>query len=204
MDSAHPDGPPPLTAAFLRRRLSEPEPAAAAAEAEAARAQGMAAAVLVPIIMEAAPRILLTRRADHLRNHGGQVSFPGGRIDPEDASPEAAALREAWEEVALDPDAVELVGRLPLHETGTGFLVTPVVGLVTPGIALRPAAAEVAAILSLPLGQLLDPSQPTRSRVKLKGGDWRDVWVWPHDDHHIWGATAAILVSLARRLRGGA
>jgi len=203
MDRAHPDGPTSLTAAFLRRRLSDPEPAAAAAEAEAARAEGMAAAVLVPIIMEDAPRILLTRRADHLRNHGGQVSFPGGRIDPEDASPEAAALREAWEEVALDPEAVELVGRLPLHETGTGFLVTPVVGLVSPGVALRPAAAEVAAILSLPLGQLLDPSQPTRSRVKLKGGDWRDVWVWPHDDHHIWGATAAILVSLARRLRGG-
>jgi 8-oxo-dGTP pyrophosphatase MutT (NUDIX family) len=194
---------PRLTAAFLRRRLAEPEPASAAAEAAAALADGMAAAVLVPIIMEAEPRILLTRRADHLRSHGGQVSFPGGRIDPEDASPEAAALREAWEEVALDPAAVELIGRLPPHETGTGFVVTPVVGLVTPGVVLRPAAAEVAAILSLPLTLLLDPGQPTRSRVKLKGGDWRDVWVWPHDDHHIWGATAAILVSLARRLRGG-
>jgi 8-oxo-dGTP pyrophosphatase MutT (NUDIX family) len=195
-----------LTAACLRRRLAEPEPAAdeAEAEAEAARREGMAAAVLVPIIMEAAPRILLTRRADHLRSHGGQVSFPGGRIDPGDASPEAAALREAWEEVALDPAAVELIGRLPLLETGTGFLVTPVVGLVRPGVMLRPAADEVAAILSLPLAVLLDPSQPTRSRIKLKGGDWRDVWVWPHDDHHIWGATAAILVSLARRLRGGA
>ncbi len=193
-----------LTAACLRRRLAEPEPAADVVEAEAARVEGMAAAVLVPIIMEAAPRILLTRRADHLRSHGGQVSFPGGRIDPEDASPEAAALREAWEEVALDPAAVELIGRLPLLETGTGFLVTPVVGLVRPGVVLRPAADEVAAILSLPLAVLLDPSQPTRSRIKLKGGDWRDVWVWPHDDHHIWGATAAILVSLARRLRGGA
>jgi len=199
-----PEDQPPPDAAFLRRRLAEPEPAADAAAAEAAMAEGMAAAVLVPIIMEAEPRILLTRRADHLRSHGGQVSFPGGRIDPEDTSPEAAALREAWEEVALDPAAVELIGRLPLHETGTGFLVTPVVGLVTPGVVLRPAAAEVAAILSLPLAVVLDPSQPTRSRVKLKGGDWRDVWVWPHDDHHIWGATAAILVSLARRLRGGA
>ncbi len=196
-----------LTPAFLRRCLGPP--AADAEEAEAARADrmeawGMAAAVLVPIIMEAAPRILLTRRADHLRSHGGQVSFPGGRIDPEDASPEAAALREAWEEVGLDPDCVELIGRLPLHETGTGFLVTPVVGLVTPGLVLRPAAAEVAAILSLPLGLLLDPAQPTRSRIKLRGGDWRDVWVWPHDEHYIWGATAAILVSLARRLRDSA
>jgi 8-oxo-dGTP pyrophosphatase MutT (NUDIX family) len=204
IEIAQPNDRQPLTAGFLRRRLAESEPAVDAAEAAAAQADGMAAAVLVPIIMETEPRILLTRRADHLRSHGGQVSFPGGRIDPEDGSPEAAALREAWEEVALDPAAVEVIGRLPLHETGTGFLVTPVVGLVTPGVALRPAAAEVAAILSLPLGLLLDPSQPTRSRVKLKGGDWRDIWVWPHDDHHIWGATAAILVSLARRLRGGA
>jgi 8-oxo-dGTP pyrophosphatase MutT (NUDIX family) len=206
-ESAEPGGHPQdrtaLTAAFLRRRLAEAEAESESGQAEAAQANGLAAAVLVPIIMEAEPRILLTRRAEHLRSHGGQVSFPGGRIDPEDESPEAAALREAWEEVALDPAAVELIGRLPLHETGTGFLVTPVVGLVTPGVALRPAAAEVAAILSLPLGRLLDPSQPTRSRIKLKGGDWREVWVWPHDDHHIWGATAAILVSLARRLRGG-
>jgi 8-oxo-dGTP pyrophosphatase MutT (NUDIX family) len=201
--AGHPAEPPP-TAAFLRLRLARAEPAGEAAEAEAARAEGLAAAVLVPIIMEAEPRILLTRRADHLRSHGGQVSFPGGRIDPEDASPEAAALREAWEEVALDPAAVELIGRLPVHETGTGFLVTPVVGLVRPGVVLRPEAAEVAAILSLPLSLLLDPQQPRRSRVKLNGGDWREVWVWPHDDHHIWGATAAILVSLAKRLRSEA
>ena len=193
----------PLTADFIRRRLAEPG-TRNGTDAEVTRSGGMAAAVLVPIIMEAEPRILLTRRADHLRSHGGQVSFPGGRIDPEDVSPEAAALREAWEEVALDPEAVEVIGRLPLHETGTGFVVTPIVGLVKPDVLLRAAAAEVAAILSLPLTLLLDPSQPTRSRVKLKGGDWHDVWVWPHDDHHIWGATAAILVSLARRLRGGA
>jgi 8-oxo-dGTP pyrophosphatase MutT (NUDIX family) len=204
-DSAEAAGQPPLTAAFIRDRLAEAETKTETeTEGEAERAEGMAAAVLVPIIMEREPRILLTRRAEHLRSHGGQVSFPGGRIDPEDESPEAAALREAWEEVALDPRAVELIGRLPLHETGTGFVVTPVVGLVTPGVVLRPAADEVAAILSLPLGLLLDPSQPSRSRVKLKGGDWRDMWVWPHEDHHIWGATAAILVSLARRLRGGA
>ncbi len=188
-----------LTAACLRSRLAGSAPAVDDIEAG-----GVEAAVLVPILMEDAPRILLTRRADHLRRHGGQVSFPGGRIDPGDASPEAAALREAWEEVALDPAAVELIGRLPVHRTGTGFRVTPVVGLVTPGVVLRPAAAEVAAILSLPLGLLLDPGLPTRSRITLESGDWREVWVWPHDDHHIWGATAAILVSLAMRLRGGA
>jgi 8-oxo-dGTP pyrophosphatase MutT (NUDIX family) len=203
-DRADPPEALPLTAEFLRRRMARAEPAREAADAEAARADGLAAAVLVPIIMDAAPRILLTRRADHLRSHAGQVSFPGGRIDPEDASPEAAALREAWEEVALDPAAVEVIGRLPMHETGTGFVVTPVVGLVRPGVTLRPAAAEVAAILSLRLDLLLDPGQPRRSRVKLKGGEWREFWVWPHDDHHIWGATAAILLSLARRLQGEA
>lgn len=170
---------------------------------DVAQAEGLAAAVLVPIMMEAEPRILLTRRADHLRSHGGQVSFPGGRIDPGDTGPEAAALREAWEEVALDPKAVEIIGRLPQHETGTGFLVTPVVGLVTPGVVLRPAADEVAEIFSLPLALLLDPAQARRSRIRLKGGEWREYWVWPHDVHQIWGATAAILMSLALCLRSG-
>jgi 8-oxo-dGTP pyrophosphatase MutT (NUDIX family) len=191
---------PALSAAFLRGRLSRPFPS----DADVTGLTGRAAAVLIPVIMEAEPRILLTRRADTLRNHGGQVSFPGGRIDPEDASPEAAALREAWEEVGLDPREVELIGRLPVHETGTGFLVTPVVGLVNPGISLAPEAAEVAAILSLPLALLLDPAQPRRSRIRVRGEEWRDVWVWPHADHHIWGATAAMLVTLANRLRGEA
>lgn len=194
-----------LTAEFLRDRLlSRVAPPVDESGMVASRSPDLAAAVLVPIIMETEPRILLTRRADHLRSHAGQVSFPGGRIDPEDGSPEAAALREAWEEVALDPRAVEPIGRLPILQTGTGFLVTPVVGLVKPDVILRPAAAEVAAILSLPLAVLLDPTQPTRRRMKVKGGDWREFWVWPHDDHHIWGATAAILVSLARRLRDDA
>jgi 8-oxo-dGTP pyrophosphatase MutT (NUDIX family) len=187
---------PALTAAFLRERLSRPGP-----HPDAITSEGRAAAVLIPIVMEAEPRILLTRRADTLRNHGGQVSFPGGRIDPEDASAEAAALREAWEEIGLDPGAVDIIGELPIHETGTGFHVTPVVGLVTPGISLRPEAAEVAALLSLPLALLLDPKQPRRSRIRLRGQEWRDVWVWPHADHHIWGATAAMLVTLAERLR---
>jgi len=126
-------------------------------------------------------------------------------MDPADPSPESAALREAWEEVGLDPSAVEVIGRLPLHETGTGFLVTPVVGLVPPDIVLKPDASEVAALLSLPISVLLDPAQPARRRMKLPGGgEWRDIYVWPHDDHYIWGATAAILLSLARRLRGEA
>jgi len=191
-----------LTAEELRARLGRPVPPATRVEVAARMMQGRAAAVLVPIIMEPAPRVLLTRRADHLRHHGGQVSFPGGRIDPTDLSPEAAALREAWEEVKLDPRAVEIVGRLPLHETGTGFVVTPVVGLLPPGLDLHPEASEVADLLSLPVSVLLDPAQPTRRRMRPPGStDWRDIYVWPHDDHYIWGATAAILLSLAQWLR---
>jgi 8-oxo-dGTP pyrophosphatase MutT (NUDIX family) len=190
-----------MTEAELREALARPVTMAERRETAARAEHGLAAAVLVPIILQPAPRILLTRRADHLRHHGGQVSFPGGRIDPDDAGPEAAALREAWEEIALPPAAVDVIGRLSVHETGTGFLVTPIVGLVTPGVDLRPAADEVAELLTLPLGVLLDPAQPRHQRMKLKTGDWRDIWVWPHDDHYIWGATAAILLDLAERLR---
>lgn len=190
-----------MTEAELRDALARPVTLAERRETAARAEHGLAAAVLVPIVLTPTPRILLTRRADHLRHHGGQVSFPGGRIDPDDAGPEAAALREAWEEIALPPAAVEVIGRLSVLETGTGFLVTPIVGLVTPGVELRPAVDEVAELLTLPLGVLLDPAQPKHKRMKLKTGDWRDIWVWPHDEHYIWGATAAILLDLAQRLR---
>ncbi|MCB8875622.1 CoA pyrophosphatase [Acidisoma silvae] len=187
--------------AELRARLARPVAVAERRDIADSTAQGLAAAVLVPIILDPSPRILLTKRATHLRHHAGQVSFPGGRIDAQDASPEAAALREAWEEIAMPAGAVDLIGRLSNIETGTGFLVTPVIGLLAPGVPLHPAAEEVAEILTLPLSVLLDPEQPKRQRMKLKTGDWRDIWVWPHDDHYIWGATAAILLDLAQRLR---
>ena len=190
-----------MTEAELREVLSRPVPETERRDVAEHAAHGLAAAVLVPIILEPDPRILLTKRADHLRKHGGQVSFPGGRIDAEDAGPEAAALREAWEEIALPPAAVDIIGRLSVMETGTGFLVTPIVGIVAPGVPLHPAEAEVSEILTLPLALLLDPAQPARQRMKLKDGIWRDIWVWPHDDHYIWGATAAILLDLAHRLR---
>jgi 8-oxo-dGTP pyrophosphatase MutT (NUDIX family) len=167
-----------------------------------ATAELVAAAVLVPILTGPAPSVLLTKRTAHLSSHAGQVSFPGGRIDPDDADAEAAALREASEEIGLDPAAVELAGRLPDQITGTGYIVTPVVGLLGPRpAALRLAPEEVDALLELPLSVLLDPAAPQRRRAQLRGR-WREFWVWPHPEHEIWGATAAILVQLARRLRG--
>jgi 8-oxo-dGTP pyrophosphatase MutT (NUDIX family) len=164
------------------------------------------AAVLVAFLMGAQPGILLTKRTAHLSKHAGQVSFPGGRIDIEDASPEAAALREAHEEIALEPGHVELTGRLGDYVTGTGYLITPVLGILPEGIelnglGLRPSEHEVEAVFALPLSVLLDPAAPERRRAFYRDR-WREFWVWPHPEHYIWGATAAILVHLAARLRG--
>ena len=163
------------------------------------------AAVLVPLVFGAVPGVLLTRRCAHLSTHGGQVSLPGGRIDAADGGPEAAALREAQEEIALDPVHVELVGRLRDHITTSGYRVTPVLALLPPGIArealaLQPSATEVDEVFELPLAVVLDPEAPRRRSVTISGRP-REFWVWPHPQHYIWGATAAILVDLAATLR---
>ncbi len=162
----------------------------------------VAAAVLVPIVHGPAPGILLTKRTSTLSSHAGQVAFPGGRID-EGESVVEAALREAREEVGLTADLVEVTGRLPDYLTGSGFRISPVVGLLAPGFMPVPAAAEVEEVFELPLAVLLDPSAPERRRARWKGRD-REFWVWPHARHYIWGATAAILVHLAHRLRAAA
>jgi 8-oxo-dGTP pyrophosphatase MutT (NUDIX family) len=155
--------------------------------------------VLVAILAGPAPGVLLTQRAATLRRHSGQVSFPGGRIDPEDAGPEAAALREAHEEIGLDRRFVEVLGRLGDYTTGTGYRITPVLALVSPGFTTTLSAAEVDAVFELPLSVVLDPLAPERRQAEFAGRT-RHYWVWPHPEHFVWGATAAILVQLARRL----
>ena len=160
------------------------------------------AAVLVPLVWheeERGPGVLLTLRSDRLSSHAGQVAFPGGRIEPGE-TPEAAALREAAEEVGLDPRLPVIAGSLPAHLTGTGYRVTPVVGFLDPPLSLTPEPGEVQAIFELPLSTVLDPAAPVMMSREVRGR-MRDYWVWPHPDYLVWGATAAMLLKLAAVLR---
>ena len=158
------------------------------------------AAVLVPFVLRPEPTLLLTKRTSHLKKHAGQVSFPGGRIDPGDKHPEAAALREAHEEIALDPAIVEIVGRMDEYVTGTGYIITPVLGLLPPDVTWLASPDEVESVFEFPLSVLLDPEAPRRQKQHVRG-QWREYWVWPHPEHFIWGATAAIMHHLAGKLR---
>jgi 8-oxo-dGTP pyrophosphatase MutT (NUDIX family) len=197
----------PPSRAELSARLGDPTRLdrarpTASDDAEAAIAAGglREAAVLIPIVWhDAAPSVLLTLRAAGLSAHAGQVAFPGGRIEAGETA-EAAALREAAEEVGLDPRLPVIAGELPRHLTGTGFRVTPVVAFLDPPLTLTPDPAEVAAIFELPLAVVLDPAAPERRRAEWRGR-MREYWVWPHPEHLIWGATAAMLVNLAAVLR---
>ena len=159
--------------------------------------------MLVPIIAhEGALTLLLTRRAAHLRFHSGQVSFPGGRVDEADSGPEATALRETEEEIGLPRERVEVLGRLPEYRTGTGYRITPVVGLLTPPLALRPDPSEVDEVFELPLAVVLDPANHRRDSREWQGKS-RQFFVIPHDTQYIWGATAGMLVNLYRHLAQG-
>ncbi len=162
-----------------------------------------AAAVLVPVIMRlTGPTVLLTQRTAHLRDHAGQVSFPGGRCEDDDASPEHTALREADEEVGIEPGQVEILGRLPEYRTGTGFVVTPVVGLVTPPLNLKLDDFEVAEVFEPPLEFLLDKANHQRQTMEIRG-QRHEFWAMPWEGYFIWGATAGMLVTLQRFLYEG-
>jgi 8-oxo-dGTP pyrophosphatase MutT (NUDIX family) len=196
-----------LELAEFRRRFTQSPPAASSLYGDEGPrpdpATLKAAAVLVPVVArDAGPTMLLTRRASHLKDHSGQVSFPGGRVQAEDASPEATALREAREEIGLEAAHVELLGRMPEYFTRTGFRIMPVVGIVTPPFALQPDANEVDEIFEVPLAFLMNPANHQRQSREWQG-QTRWFYAMPYDGHYIWGATAGMLVNLSRQLSQG-
>lgn len=196
-----------LRARFEQRLPWDPEPQ----EVRAADVRDpREAAVLVPLAMRASGlTVLLTQRADNLSNHAGQISFPGGSREPTDATPVAAALREAQEEVHLDPARVEVLGALPDYLTGTGFRVTPVIGLVHEPFSVVADSLEVASIFEVPLAFLMNPAHHEVRVLRWEGGERRffampypatgDAGVSVH--HFIWGATAGMLRNFYRFLR---
>jgi len=160
------------------------------------------AAVLVPLVRrEHGLTVLLTRRTEHLRHHGGQISFPGGRSEPDDADSGATAMREAQEELGLQPSLVELIGQLPAYTTVTHYVVTPVVGLVRTPLSLAPDPGEVAEVFEVPLAFLMNPAHHQRHVFEFDGGERQFLsmpWTGAGADgvrreYFIWGATAAML-----------
>ena len=158
------------------------------------------AAVLVPLVDRASGlAVLLTERTEHLADHAGQISFPGGHIEAEDLSPEDAALRETEEETGLSRRRVEILGRLDTYLTRTGFTVTPVVAFADPPLGLDPDPREVAAVFEVPLAFFLDAANHQRCTRPFRGSD-RQIYAMPYGDRYIWGATAGMLVNLYERL----
>ena len=158
------------------------------------------AAVLFPIVLrDGGETVLLTQRTAHLRDHAGQISFPGGRVEVEDLSPIHTALRETQEEIGLASKHIEVIGFLPEYRTGTGFRVTPVVALVHPPFELSPDQFEVAEVFEVPLAFLLDPINHKEHSLHYRGA-LRHFFAMPYGDYFIWGATAGMIRSLTERL----
>jgi 8-oxo-dGTP pyrophosphatase MutT (NUDIX family) len=158
------------------------------------------AAVLIPVTDRADPGVILTQRPDTMRRHAGQIAFPGGRVDPGDVDAIAAALREAEEEIALPRDQVTVIGMADRYRTVTGFDVTPVIGVVPPDLRYVPNAAEVADVFEVPLGFLLEASNHIEATTEWQGRN-RHYYEIHWEGRRIWGATAAMIVNLSRRLR---
>jgi 8-oxo-dGTP pyrophosphatase MutT (NUDIX family) len=162
------------------------------------------AAVLIALVeRDKGLSVILTRRADTLRRHTGQIALPGGRRDPGE-TPWQTALRESHEEIGLDPDFVSVAGLSTPYRTGTGYLITPVVGFVRPGFTLTPNPEEVADIFETPFGFLMDPANVEEHERELPNGEKRRFYAYSHEDRFIWGATAGILRALYDRLYGAA
>lgn len=157
-------------------------------------------AVLVPIVTrEPEATVLLTQRTAHLKSHAGQIAFPGGKVEPQDATPVETALREAWEEIGLDGGLVQPLGLLDLHKTGTGFRIVPVLALVDPGFEPRPDPSEVDDVFEIPLSFLMQEENHQRHHAEWKG-QRRLFYAMTYRDRFVWGATAAMLRNLYERL----
>ena len=158
------------------------------------------AAVLMPLIDRAdGMTVLLTQRTAHLSAHAGQISFPGGRFEVGDGTPENTALRETEEEIGLTRAHIEVLGRLSVRETGTGYRVVPVVGVITPPFSVAPDPHEVAAVFEVPLSFVLDPANH-RFETRIMSGVQRQFYSVLYGDYYIWGLTARLLVNLSQRL----
>ena len=185
---------------FIRRRLLPLE--SYRPPQEPVSADHAPAAVLVPLIERPEGlSVLLTLRTEHLRRHAGQIAFPGGRADP-DETPWQTALREAWEEVGLDPALVELAGLSEPFWTRTGYVITPVVGFVSPSLTITPNPDEVAEVFEVPFDFLMDAANHQSTLREFPDGVAREVWAMPYRDRHIWGVTAMLLRALHERLYG--
>jgi 8-oxo-dGTP pyrophosphatase MutT (NUDIX family) len=157
------------------------------------------AAVLIAVVDRPEPTVLLTQRSAHLNDHAGQISFPGGKIDPTDASPLDAALREADEEVGLGREFIDPVGYLDLYGTAFGFRILPTVARVRPGFTLRVSAAEVDDVFEVPLAFLMNPANHQIHAKEFRGIE-RSYYAMPYEERYIWGATAGILRVLYERI----